>query len=236
MHASSKKQKTLLNISLLPLVSQRCSSTAGAPTQASGIAATTVGIQCALQDPELQSQLIQWCQLVCAWLVHVATGTTPGQVTLPLSDTPPRAFRMIPEYVVSDMATLLMLTTVGPDDMGRMDDVILACTALMGSPSHVTNPYLRYTLCTVLHQWIPDSASSSRRRYDVVLPTHPSPQSAMTCAARVPAVPAHAAFHPRHGVLVAALPLSQTHPRLCSLARTLVTAGGWNPILTTLTS
>lgn len=102
---------------------------------------------------------------MCAWLIHVATGTTPGQVTLPLPAAPPPAFRMIPEHFVSDVATLMMLAPVGPDDMARMDDVILACTALMGSPSHVTNPYLRYTLCTVLHQWIPSSAAS-RRRHD----------------------------------------------------------------------
>lgn len=133
---------------------------------------------------------------MCAWLIHVATGTSPGQVTLPLPDTPPQAFCMIPEHIVSDMATLLMLTTVGSDDMGRMDDVILACTALMGSPSHVTNPYLRYTLCTVLHQWIPDSASSSRRRCGPALPTHlprlsaPIPVACMRCA------PAAAAYVP----------------------------------------
>eukprot|EP00892_Ulva_mutabilis_P009456 jgi/Ulvmu1/6883/UM031_0088.1 len=132
--------------------------------QSTGIAATLVGIQCALQDTEFQAQLIQWCQLVSAWLVYVATGTTPGQVTLPLSDNPPPAFQMIPEHIVSDMASLLTLATIGPDELNRMDDVILACTALMGSPSHVTNPYLRYTLCTVLYQWIPDTSLSSSRR------------------------------------------------------------------------
>ena len=139
--------------------------TVGWHLQSSGIGATLVGIQCALHDSEFQSQLIQWCQLVSAWLVFVATGTTPGQVTLPLPDTPPPAFRMIPEHFVSDMATLLMLAQIGPEDVSRMDDVILACTALMGSPSHVTNPYMRYTLCEVLYQWIPDTNTSSRRRY-----------------------------------------------------------------------
>ena len=66
---------------------------------------------------------------------------------------------MIPEYVVEDLANFMMVVqqvTVSHDQT-RTDDVILACTALMGSPAHVKNPYRRFQLCTVLHQWLPNS-------------------------------------------------------------------------------
>jgi hypothetical protein len=64
---------------------------------------------------------------------------------------------MIPEYIVDDVASIMIIVqqvTVLYDQM-QNDNVILACTALMGSPAHVRNPYLRYQLCSVLHQWIP---------------------------------------------------------------------------------
>lgn len=66
---------------------------------------------------------------------------------------------MIPEYIVDDLANFMMVVqqVTASHDQTRTDDIILACTALMGSPTHVKNPYRRFQLCTVLHQWIPNS-------------------------------------------------------------------------------
>jgi ubiquitin conjugation factor E4 B len=126
------------------------------------------GLQCVLDDRDFTSSIIQWCQLICAWLLNVATGASPAALELPLPAVAPEAFRMIPQYLVEDVARFLQYMNAYADwsgvNMRSMDDVILCCTALMASPSHVPNPYLRFCMFQVLHRWIPESSTRYRHR------------------------------------------------------------------------
>lgn len=121
----------------------------------------------ALADPEFVRDAVRWCKLVAAWLLFLATSvTTVGHVALPLRDVVPDAFRMVPEYIVSDMCDLLKyMSTMRADAFAAesLDEVVLCCTAFMSSPAYVTNPYTRYRLAEVLFYWMPDRAALARR-------------------------------------------------------------------------
>ena len=132
--------------------------------------AMMLALQGALGGDELQRGLLQWCQLVCAWLLQAASGTTPQAARLPLAGEPPHAVAALPEYLLLDMAKILThLHTLNAlqthsRDATHLDDVMLACTALISTDSYVQNPYTRYQLAEAMHALAPVSHTSRQLR------------------------------------------------------------------------
>ena len=120
----------------------------------------------ALHIDRPENGLLLWCQLLSAWLLHTATGASPSTLSLPLTGEPPTQWKMLPEYLLLDLAAIVSSLHLHGQLQGRdakhVDDIALACTALMASPAFVQNPYTRYKLAEVIHTLSPVSAASSR--------------------------------------------------------------------------
>ena len=136
--------------------------------QAKQAGAEVAALGAALQGEDVQRGLLQWCQLIAGWVLHAATGRLPAQVSLPLDSQPPEQLQMLPEYLLLDMADLIVQLHAMGASVGRdathVDDIVLLCTALMAAPAYVRNPYTRFKLAQVIHTLTPESRDSRHLR------------------------------------------------------------------------
>ena len=134
--------------------------------QAKSAKAQLLMLLTALHIDRPDNGLLLWCQLLSAWLLHTATGASPSTLSLPLTGEPPTQWKMLPEYLLLDLAAIVSSLHLHGQLQGRdakhADDIALACTTLMASPAYVQNPYTRYKLAEVIHTLSPVSSASSR--------------------------------------------------------------------------
>lgn len=123
------------------------------------------GMQLALGSNTMLQGLTQWVQLVSAWLLYLATGNaSPASIELPLPSPVPAAFRMLPEYIILDVALIVQVlaqtgSLTGPEAT-HVADIVLTLTALVGSAAHVQQAYTRFKLVEALLALSPIARSS----------------------------------------------------------------------------
>lgn len=133
-------------------------------------AAHTKNLQfdCALRDPRLISEAMQYYRLVAVWLMRIVAtngayekgdGFTFSQIAMDqFPETCPPAFGCLPEYVVEDLVEfILYVSRYAPEalDHEPLDEIMNFFIAFMGNTSFVKNPYLRCKFVEVLRHWIP---------------------------------------------------------------------------------
>eukprot|EP00803_Ostreobium_quekettii_P005943 evm.model.scf_1775.2 EVM.evm.TU.scf_1775.2 scf_1775:13595-17142(+) len=117
--------------------------------------------QCALGDEKVWKPTIAYYRLAATWMLRIVTGGTTLQ-ELPLHEPAPKAFSMLPEYFVEDIAEAFQFTGhLLPQVLqaAKLHEVIMFVTALMGSTEYVKNPYLRSKLAEVGSGHLWDAAS-----------------------------------------------------------------------------
>ena len=123
---------------------------------------------CALRDPRLISEAMQYYRLVAVWLMRIVAtngdyeagnGFTFAQITMDkFPQTCPVAFGCLPEYVIEDLVEfILYISRYAPDalDHEPLDEIMNFFITFMGNTAFVKNPYLRCKFVEVLRHWIP---------------------------------------------------------------------------------
>lgn len=102
-----------------------------------------------LQDEEFLSVLLQFCATVASWLLRVACGKKETQdLILPLPTPPPTLLCTLPEHTVEVVAdALLFCGRFCPSVLDSVSfihhEMLSFLCAIVASPLHVRNPYLR---------------------------------------------------------------------------------------------
>ncbi|KZT60276.1 hypothetical protein CALCODRAFT_429528 [Calocera cornea HHB12733] len=112
--------------------------------------------QVQLFDPEMVNQLVSYSSLVMQWLIRLvdpAKQHPAVPVKLPLPETVPDSFKVLPEYLVEDIAdfyaAILRVVPHLLEFAGRREILVFALTFL-SSPWYIRNPYLKSKLVAVL--------------------------------------------------------------------------------------
>lgn len=108
--------------------------------------------QCAtevqLHDDDYARRCVQFCTLEMAWLVRLVDPRHQHphtQVSLPLSEETPTAFRFLPEYLMEDLTSYLQhLSRHLPHVLAEssMDELVTFMLVFLSTP-YVHNPYLK---------------------------------------------------------------------------------------------
>ncbi|GJD11072.1 Probable ubiquitin conjugation factor E4 [Galdieria sulphuraria] len=104
-----------------------------------------------LQDEELLSLLLQFCATVASWLLRIAFGNqirSSQDLKLPLPTPPPTLLCTLPEHTVEVVAdALLFCARFCPSTLDSVSfihhEMLGFLCAIVSSPLHVRNPYLR---------------------------------------------------------------------------------------------
>lgn len=128
-----------------------------------------------LHDTATLSRSLQFYNFVALWLVKLVDPKGNG---LPLPDTIPEAFASLPEYVVEDIADLLLFisrTVPQALDSVPLDDMIKFIIIFINSVAYIRNPYLRAKLVEVIAVLTPDMQGYRRRtsRFGEIIERHP---------------------------------------------------------------
>lgn len=130
--------------------------------------AHTFQFDCALRDPRLISEAMQYYRLVAVWLMRIIA--TNGQyeeghgfmfTQIAMDKIPeacPVAFGCLPEYIVEDMVEfILYISRYSLDSLEHepLDEIMNFFITFMGNTTFVKNPYLRCKFVEVLRHWIP---------------------------------------------------------------------------------
>lgn len=85
-------------------------------------------------------------------------------------------FALIPEFMVEDMAELLLYVSrfsIGLLGTEPLDEICDFVVVFIGSPLYVKNPYLRAKFVEILHLWLPGGRHQVSPCYFVrTLPRH----------------------------------------------------------------
>ncbi|GJQ12331.1 hypothetical protein GpartN1_g4122.t1 [Galdieria partita] len=104
-----------------------------------------------LQDEEFLSLLLQFCATVASWLLRIAFGNQSKEaqdLKLPLPTPPPTLLCTLPEHTVEVVAdALLFCARFCPSTLDSVSfihhEMLGFLCAIVASPLHVRNPYLR---------------------------------------------------------------------------------------------
>jgi len=124
---------------------------------------------CALREPRLVSEALQYYRLVAVWLMRIVAtngeyekgnGYTFASIKEDaFPETCPAAFACLPEYVVEDLVEfMLYISRYAPETLDHepLDEIMNFFITFMGNADFVKNPYLRCKFVEVLRCWIPD--------------------------------------------------------------------------------
>ncbi|RDW91522.1 hypothetical protein BP5796_02687 [Coleophoma crateriformis] len=113
-------------------------------------------IQGVLFDKKMQQRSLTFMRYVTVWLLRVASGTdyTPDRaLKLPLSEEQPRAFTVLPEYVLEDIVgNFNFIFRYVPDVMISAvgDEIMTLCITFLTNSKYIKNPYLKAKLVSLL--------------------------------------------------------------------------------------
>ncbi|EJU03146.1 hypothetical protein DACRYDRAFT_21436 [Dacryopinax primogenitus] len=135
--------------------------------------------QVQLFDPEMVNALISYSSLVTQWIIRLvdpAKQHPAVPVKLPLPETVPDIFKILPEYLIEDVAdffaAILRIVPHLLEFAGRREILVLALTFL-SSPWYIRNPYLKSKLVAVLAYGSMNLGGGRRGPLADLLNTHP---------------------------------------------------------------
>ncbi|KAI9594512.1 ubiquitin elongating factor core-domain-containing protein [Syncephalis fuscata] len=120
------------------------------------MAAHKYTLDAALLDPSVLQRQLRYTSLMMTWLVRLVDpqhAYPHESIKLPLPDTAPEAFRMLPEYFIEDIAELyLFILKYNPQILAEiiLDDLVVFAVTFLSMSSYVKNPYLKAKLTEVL--------------------------------------------------------------------------------------
>ena len=130
-------------------------------------AAHTKNLQfdCALRDPRLISEAMQYYRLVAVWLMRIVAtngayekgdGFTFSQIAMDQFPGVSAGVGCLPDVVEDLVEFILYVSRYAPEalDHEPLDEIMNFFIAFMGNTSFVKNPYLRCKFVEVLRHWI----------------------------------------------------------------------------------
>lgn len=141
---------------------------------------------CALREPRLVSEALQYYRLVAVWLMRIVA--TNGDYekgngrlfsSLNAANFPevcPTSFACLPEYVVEDLVEfMLYISRYDPETLDHepLDEIMNLFIALIGKADYVKNPYLRCKFVDVMRCWIPDEQGNVSQKLLTLFEVNP---------------------------------------------------------------
>jgi len=113
-----------------------------------------------IQDPSTLTSALGFARLSAALFIRLVSSPNTGKLQLPLPVPCPVEFALVPEFIVEDLADLLLyLSRFTPSILASeaMTELMDFLVVFSGSPLYVKNPYLRAKFLEVLRLWMPDT-------------------------------------------------------------------------------
>jgi hypothetical protein len=115
------------------------------------------------QTPTFQFTMLQWCQLVCSWLLFKATGGDPAASDIATITEVPQDFKAIPDYLLLDAECIVSwyyeAGFLHNDERARVADIVKCFAVFLSSQDRIGGTYLRRRLCSMLYNFMPASAA-----------------------------------------------------------------------------
>ncbi|KAL2867933.1 ubiquitin-ubiquitin ligase UFD2 [Aspergillus lucknowensis] len=114
-------------------------------------------LQGVLFDDQWQFRSMTFMRYVIVWLLRVVSGKNfpKEQLTLPLPEEPPEAFKCLPEYFIDDIVSnfkFIMWSMPQIITASQGDELVMLCVAFLESSEYIKNPYLKAGLVSILYR------------------------------------------------------------------------------------
>jgi hypothetical protein len=143
---------------------QACAESQNHPNRFCKVQAAADAILMTWQTPTFQFNMLQWCQLVCSWLLFKATGSDPSAPEIPILTRVPEDFKALPDYLLSDVECIVswyyesgLLTS---DERANVAIIVKCFAVFLSSQDRIGGVYLRRRLSSMLYKLMPNSAAT----------------------------------------------------------------------------
>lgn len=134
-----------------------------------------------LLDPIFLTEALRFYDLVMAWMIRIVDPKHKHpweKVNLPLSDTVPEAFAMLPEWIIEDIVELfIFIGKYGYETRVMMqcphDELVTFIITFLRSTKYVKNPYLKAKLVEILFFFTYPIAKGVPGELESILNSHP---------------------------------------------------------------
>ncbi|KAI8636432.1 ubiquitin elongating factor core-domain-containing protein [Parasitella parasitica] len=134
-----------------------------------------------LLDPVFLTEALRFYDLVMAWVIRIADPKHKHpweKVNLPLPDTVPEAFAMLPEWIIEDIVELfIFIGKHGYETRVMMqcphDELVTFIITFLRSTKYVKNPYLKAKLVEILFFFTYPIAKGVPGELESILNSHP---------------------------------------------------------------
>ncbi|TKX22190.1 ubiquitin conjugation factor E4 [Elsinoe australis] len=109
----------------------------------------------ALLDELVQARSMQFMRFVIVWILRLASGKNlpKEQLTLPLSETIPEAFKCLPEYFLQDVVDNFKFITRNMPFIitsTQCEELVQICITFLRCSDYIKSPYLKSGLVSIL--------------------------------------------------------------------------------------